>query len=136
MGIARNLKDEIEEMNNSPYLRLLGIKVVELAEGYARLVVVIEERMNSRFGALHGGVLSALADSAVAIALFTMIQPGKKAVTVELNINYFRPVKGKQVVAEAKIVHKGHAIAVGDVDVEDEDGSLVAKSRATYMIVT
>ncbi|MFC2035512.1 PaaI family thioesterase [Chloroflexota bacterium] len=136
MSITRNLKDEIEEMNNSPYLQLLGIKVVELAEGYARLVIAVEERMNSRFGALHGGVLSALADSAVAIALFTMIQPGKKAVTVELNINYFRPVKGKQVVAEANIVHKGNAIAVGDVSIEDEGGSLVAKSRATYMIVT
>ncbi|MFC2022260.1 PaaI family thioesterase, partial [Chloroflexota bacterium] len=74
--------------------------------------------------------------SAVAMALFTMIQPSEKPLTVELNINYLRPVKGKQIVAEAYIVNKGRTIAVGDVNINDEDGRLVAKSRATYMIVT
>ena len=123
------------EMNRAPYFQLLGIKVVELAEGYARLTVPVIERMNSVLGALHGGVLSSLADSAVAMALFTMIEPREKPVTVELNINYLRPVQGDEAIAEARIVSRGRTIAVGDVDITDKSGRLVAKSRATYVVV-
>ena len=122
-------------MNKAPYLQLLGVRVVELAEGYARLAVTVEERMNSFLGALHGGVLSSLADTAVAMALFTLIEPDQKPVTVELNINYLRPVQGDQAIAEARIVSKGRKIAVGDVDITDETGQLVAKSRATYIVI-
>ena len=123
------------EMNRAPYFQLLGMKVAELAEGYARLTVPVIERMNSILGALHGGVLSSLADSAVAMALFTMIETGEKPVTVELNINYLRPVQGDEAIAEARIVSRGRTIAVGDVDITDKSGRLVAKSRATYVVV-
>ncbi|MFC2035769.1 PaaI family thioesterase [Chloroflexota bacterium] len=134
--MTRNLKIEMAEMNKVPYLELLGIRVVKLVKGSARLVVAVDDRMQSKFGVLHGGVLSSLADAAVGIALFTMTQRGEKPVTVELNINYLRPIKGKQIAAEAHIVHKGHTIAVGDVNVTDDDGLLIAKSRATYMVVS
>ena len=126
---------EIADMNNAPYFRLLDMKVVELDEGYARLTAPVEERMNSRLGALHGGVLSSLADSAVAMALFTLIQPDEKPVTVELNINYLKPPKGDQVIAEARITSRGRTLAVGDVTITDKMGRLIAMSRATYMIV-
>ena len=135
MSKTRNWEAEMAEMNSAPYLQLLGMKVVELAEGYARLIIPVDGRMNSRLGGIHGGVLSSIADSAVAMALFTLIKPGEKPLTVELNINYLRPVQGKQIVAEAYIVNKGRTIAVGDVNVNDEDGRLVANSRATYIIV-
>jgi acyl-CoA thioesterase len=126
---------EIKRMNNAPYFRLLGMKVVELAEEYARLTAPVEERMNSILGGLHGGVLSSLADSAVAMALLTVIPPGEKPVTVELNINYLRPPKEDQVIAEARIISRGRTLAVSDVDITDKAGRLIARSRATYMIV-
>ena len=123
-------------MNSAPYFQLLGMKVVELAEGYARLTAPVEERMNSLLGGLHGGVLSSLADSAVAMALFATTKPDEKPLTVELNVNYLRPIQGDEVSAEARIVSRGRTIAVGDVDITDKAGRLVAKSRATYIIVT
>ena len=135
MSQAKDWETEKARMNKAPYFQLLGMKVVELAEGYARLIVPVEERMNSILGGLHGGVLSSLSDSAVAMALFTIIEPDDKPVTVELNINYLRPVQGDQAIAEAHIVKRGRTIAVGDVDITDKSGRLIAKSRATYMIV-
>ena len=122
-------------MNEAPYFRLLGMEVVELAEGYARIIVPVEEKLNSLLGVLHGGVLSSLADSAVAMALSTIIEPDEKPVTVEININYLGLVQGDQAIAEARIISRGRTIAVGDVDITDKSGHLVAKSRATYMIV-
>ena len=135
MSQAKDWEIEKVRMNKAPYFQLLGMKVVELTEGYACLIVPVEERMNSILGSLHGGVLSSLSDSAVAMALFTIIEPDDKPVTVELNINYLRPVQGDQAIAEARIVNRGRTIAVGDVDITDKSGRLIAKSRATYMIV-
>jgi uncharacterized protein (TIGR00369 family) len=135
MNQAKDWEIEKERMNRAPYFQLLGMKVAELDEGYARLVVPIEKRMDSILGGLHGGVLSSLSDSAVAMALFTMIKPGQKPVTVELNINYLKSIQGNQAIAEAHIVSLGRTIAVGDVDITDGSGRLICKSRATYMII-
>ncbi len=134
MNSAADWQDKMAVMNRAPYFRLLGMEVVELAEGYARIIVPVEDKLNSMLGVLHGGVLSSLADSAVAMALRTVIQPDEKPLTVEMNINYLGPVQGEQVTAEARIISRGRTIAVGDVDIKDGAGRLVARSRATYMI--
>ena len=136
MSQGRDWGAEMARMNQAPYFQLLGMEVVELAEGYARMIVPVKDSMNSILGGLHGGVLSSLSDSAVAMALFTMIGPGDKPVTVELNINYLKPVRDGQLTAEAHIVSRGRTIAVGDVDITDNHDRLIARSRATYMIVS
>lgn len=135
MSQIRDWEAEKEKLNKESFFQLLGIRVIELTEGYARLNVKVDNRMNSRLGVPHGGVLSSLADSAVAMALFTMVKPDEKPVTVELNINYLRPMQGNQAIAEARIMSKGRTIAVGDVDITDKAGNLIAKSRVTFMIV-
>jgi len=135
MSQAKDWETEMAIMNEAPYFRLLGMELVEMAEGYARLILPAKEKLNSYLGALHGGVLSSLADSAVAMALRTIIEPTEKPVTIEMNINYLGLVQGDQAIAEARIISRGRTIAVGDVDITDKSGHLVAKSRATYMIV-
>ena len=132
MSQARDWEAEKAQFNEVPYWNILGIKVEEMAEGYARVAVPIEPRMNNKEGALHGGVLSALSDTAVGVAMYTVIEPGERPVTVELNINYLKPVESDQAIAEARIVSRGRTIAVGDVDVTDKSGRLIAKSRVTY----
>jgi uncharacterized protein (TIGR00369 family) len=51
-----------------------------------------------------------------------------------MKINFLKPLKGGEIVAEAKIVHRGTMTAIGDVEVRDEDKNLVAKGLATYAI--
>ncbi len=136
MSQGRDWVADMAWMNEAPYFQLLGMEVVELAEGYARMIVPVNDSMNSALGTLHGGVLSSLSDSAVAMALFTVIGPGDKPVTVELNINYLRPAGDSQLTATARIVSRGRTIAVGDVDITDDLDRLIAKSRATFMVVS
>lgn len=135
MSEARDWSAEMARMNRAPFFRLLGMEVAELAGGYARLTVPPDPRLNSILGALHGGVLSSLCDSAVAMALFTVIEPDARPVTLELNINYLRPVLGSPISAEARILSRGRTIAVGDVEITDGPGRLIARSRATYMVL-
>ncbi len=121
--------------NKAPYHQLIGLKVVDLSEGFARLTIPVDRRLNNRLGHLHGGILTSMADAAAGEALLTMIEHGERPTTVELNINYLSPVHDGQLVAEAQIVSRGRTIAVADVDISDETGRLVAKSRATYMVI-
>jgi len=71
----------------------------------------------------------------VAIALLGMIDRSETLLTVEMKINYLKSVKEGDIIAEAKVVHKGKRTALGDVEVRNSDGELVAKGLATYMII-
>jgi uncharacterized protein (TIGR00369 family) len=51
-----------------------------------------------------------------------------------MKINFLKPLKGGEIVAEAKIVHRGTMTAIGDVEVRDEQDTLLAKGLATYAI--
>jgi uncharacterized protein (TIGR00369 family) len=126
--------------DNDPLCLLLGIRVADLSEGYARLALQVRgELLNLGDEILHGGVLSTMVDLAAAVALHTILDPwdpyAAGQATVEMNINFIRAVTGGEVFAEGRILRKGRSIAVGDVDVRDEKGELVAKGRATYMIL-
>jgi uncharacterized protein (TIGR00369 family) len=84
-------------------------------------------------GYIHGGAITALCDTAVAIAIFTMIGEDEKIVTVELKVNFLAPADG-DVRATARILHKGRRTAVGEVDVTTAAGALAAKALVTYYI--
>ena len=55
-------------------------------------------------------------------------------VVFKMKINYLKPFTGGEIIAEAEIVHKGTMTAIGDVDVRDGKGNLIAKGLATYAI--
>ena len=56
--------------------------------------------------------------------------------TIEMKINYIRAFDDGEIIAEAKIVHKGKTTAVGEVEVRDDKSRLVATASATYLILT
>jgi uncharacterized protein (TIGR00369 family) len=125
----------IREINGCPYYRLLGMRVVAMGDGYARLEMPVEEKLLQIYGGVHGGATASLADSAVAVALISASSPEEKAFTVELKLNYLAPVSRGQLIAEARLFHRGRTIAAGDVEVRSDGGRLVAKGIATYMPV-
>ena len=84
---------------------------------------------------MHGGILATLADIAVVSSVLTTCRRGEQMRgTCELNISYLRPAVGKLVRVESNVIKKGRALAVGDVDLTNEDGGLIAKARVTYAI--
>lgn len=125
----------IEEINSSPFYRLLGIEVVEMGDGWARLVMPVQEKLLQLYGTLHGGATASLADSAVAVALISASAEDEKAFTVELKLNFLASVKEGVLTAEARLFHRGKRVAAGDVEVRNEAGRLIAKGIATYMPV-
>lgn len=125
----------IQEINGCPYYQLLGMRVEVMGEGYARLVMPVQEKLLQIYGGVHGGATASLADSAVAVALISTNAPDEKAFTVELKLNYLAPVSQGRLTAEARLFHRGRTIAAGEVDVRNDHGQLIAKGIATYMPV-
>jgi len=70
----------------------------------------------------------------VGMALVGLIDKDENISTLEMKINYLKPLIAGDIIAEAKIVHRGTMTAIGDVDVRDEKGNLIAKGLATYAI--
>ncbi len=79
--------------------------------------------------------MASLADSAAAWAIFGSDNLQGNPVTVEMKINFLKPVTAGRIVAEAKNVLEGSRIFVTDVDVKDGQGNLIAKSIVTYYLL-
>lgn len=117
-----------------PFWKVLGIEVTEMDEGYARLVMPFDEKLTQPYGLVHGGALFALADSAAAVAIGSVVEPVKKFVTIEMKINFLLPVKDGIMEAAAKIIKKGKRIIPVDIDITNNE-TLVARAIATYIIL-
>ena len=120
--------------SNSPYYRLLGMEVTHIKERECRMQMPFKEDLTHPYGIVHGGAIASLADSAVAMALISLVEQKDRIATIEFKINFFAPVSKGDLEAHAKIIHKGFKTAVGDVEVKNEEGKLVAKVMATYSI--
>ena len=124
-----------DHANQVPMYKLIGMEVVEVRAGYARFRLPFREELTQPMGVMHGGAFAAVADSAVAIALWGLVGADKAFTTIEMKINFIAPVASGEVIAEGHIVHCGRRTAIGDVTLRDQDGRLVGKCLATYMIL-
>ena len=117
----------------------LGIEVVDVREGWARLKIRVRDDLRNAPGApVHGGVYAALVDAAVGCALSTVHEGSTGGVgqtTLDLNVTYLAAARGAEIYAEGTLLKRGRTIAFGDVRVTDADGTPVAVGRATYMIL-
>ena len=118
----------------NPFWALLGMELMEIKKGWSRVRLPIGDKLTNAIGRVHGGAIFSSADSAVGMALVGLINRDENISTLEMKINFLKPVKSGEIIAEAKIVHKGSQTAIGDVDVRDEKNYLVAKGLATYAI--
>jgi uncharacterized protein (TIGR00369 family) len=135
MGKVKYLEQVRKVANSSLYHRLLGIEATEIREGESRIQMLFKQELTHPYGIVHGGAIASLADSAVAMALISLVEPKDRITTIEFKINFFVPVSKGELKAHAKIIHKGSKTAVGDVEVINEEGKLVAKVIATYSIM-
>src|SRR5512139_978935 len=120
------------------FWRHLGIEVEDAKEGWVRLRVAVRDELCNAAGApVHGGVYSALVDTAVGGALSTLHDASAGGVgqtTLDLNVSFLSGVSEGAVFAEGRILRRGRTIAFGEATITDHAGTVVAVGRATYMI--
>jgi uncharacterized protein (TIGR00369 family) len=122
-------------LSRHQFNHLLGLELVRThRDGLTIQVKLRDELMNSA-GSLHGGVTASVADAAVGSALMYHCGRERRFTTVELKVNYFRPVTEGRLVARSRLLRVGSNIAVGQVDLSDAKRRSVGVAIVTYMFI-
>ena len=117
----------------APIGKLLGLTITSRGAGRATVEFKASGRYANPMGTLHGGVLCDLADAAMGVAYLSTLAEGETATTIELKINFLRPVWNAKLRAEARVVRAGKVVGLIECDILDERQRLVARASSTCM---
>ena len=119
-----------------PNCSLLGLRFVDVAEGSVTLAMPASLWFCTGFGTFYGGVVTAFADTAINSAVTTTLPPGTSFGTLDLKVNFLRPVTpdSRELVARATVEQRGRTIAVTTCRVDDADGKRVAMATGSAMV--
>ena len=120
-----------ERFRDHPVSRFLDYHIAELAAGRCVMTLEFRPEFDNSTGAVHGGILAMLADTAIACALGTLFEDMNFA-TANLNIHFLRKAD-TAVTATAQIIKTGGKVCVGTCDVHDPKGELVATVIADFV---
>jgi uncharacterized protein (TIGR00369 family) len=119
-------------LKESRATKLMGFALDHVEPGRAVLRLDVRPRHKQLHGVVHGGILAAMADTAAAIAAYTVLPKGTTLATVELSINYLEPVPEGRVKAEARVLRVGRNFVVAECEIRIQNGSLAAKALLTF----
>jgi len=126
------LKKRIESV---PFIRLLGLKLFPADGDRFEMRMKVLPKLSNYMGGVHGGAITSLIDMAVYSNILLRVPEGMTLTTTEVKVNFFRPVTKGILVAKVKIIHSGKRTAVGEAEIEDGEGRLIAKGTAGHLIV-
>lgn len=134
-GVVERLVELFEE--HIPFNRWLGMRIDRVDEQVAVLRIPFRDELvgDPVRPAMHGGVLSTLADTAGGLAVFARVAgEGGRASTVDLRIDYLRPAALEDLVCEARVLRLGNRVAVTRMTVVQGDRT-VAEAHGVYNLV-
>lgn len=120
-------KKNMEEIKG--FIEANNYNILKAEKNYCKMEGIITKTSINHLNIAHGGYIFGLADTAAGIAAMT---EGKNVVTIDSNINYFKPAKGNKIIATAKILKSGKTISVYEVLINNEQEELIAKATITY----
>ena len=119
----------------APFEEYLGIRIEEAVEGRALLTMPFKVKLAQGEGLMHGGAVTALADTAVAVAIKSLLREESNFVTTELSLTFHAPVRGGTVRAEAGVERRDERTFMGTAELFDEKGVKVATFHSTFKLV-
>ncbi len=116
-----------------PVAKLVGFAMTEVEPGRAVFEMDAGPQHSSPLGTVHGGIVCDLVDAAMGCSHASLLEEGETFTTLELKINFVKPVWRGHLVAEGKVIKSGRTIGLVEGRVTDESGSLVAYATSTCM---
>jgi uncharacterized protein (TIGR00369 family) len=124
-----------EELPRPPIYHLTGVCLTEIAEGEATVELPCSKWLSTSAGTIQGGFTAMLAETAMGAAAFSTVQAGTAVASLDLKVNYLRPVfpDGEPIVARARMIHRGRTLAVTTVEITNAEGKQVALATGSSM---
>jgi uncharacterized protein (TIGR00369 family) len=136
-GLQTLLAMKSGDLPPPPIAELIGFDLVEVEEGRAVFALDPAQRHYNPLGTVHGGIAATLLDSAMGCAVHTTVPEDAGYTTLELKVNYVRPITESTggIVATGSVLHRGRTVATAEGRLEDEDGRLLAHATCTCLIM-
>lgn len=116
-----------------PYADLIGLKIDEIKNGHSKCSLESEEKLFNPHKVIHGAALYALADTGMGAALYPSLNEGEICATIEIKINYYKPVKSGIITCITDVINRGKSVANLESSIYSGD-TLVAKANGNYSI--
>jgi len=134
-----NYLDKIKKDGRAanPFFCQMGIDVVSVEAGRAVLKMQVRPDMHNGVGWLQGGMLVALADEAMALAIYSQLSDGEGIATISESTSFIKGVRDGDVYAEARVIRKGRRVAFCEGEVRAGDGSekaLLTRTSAAFAV--
>jgi 1,4-dihydroxy-2-naphthoyl-CoA hydrolase len=134
-GVDTELTAFAHEM--MPFTAVFGMEPLEVSPEVVRARVAWDPSRCTIAGALHGGLLMALADSSGAWCAFLNLPEGASGTTtIESKTNFLRAVRSGHVEATSRPLHAGRTVIVVDTELRDDDGRLVARVTQSQAVLS
>lgn len=121
------------ELPPPPVARLIGFNLISVTPGEVVIEFEADDRHANPMGTLHGGILCDIADAAMGIAYASTLGDGETFTTLELKINFLKPVWTGRLLARGRVVKGGRTVGLVECDVTDEGERLVARASSTCL---
>ena len=131
------MRQFVDGVFSPPVFRLMGIRGVRLADGEATVAMPASAWLANAMGVVYGGAIALLADAAITVAVATIIPAATAFSALDMKVNYLRPVfpSDGELVATARLVHRGRTIAVASGEIVSESGKVAAVVSGSVLIL-
>jgi uncharacterized protein (TIGR00369 family) len=119
----------------NPFFCLTGIDIVSAEPGKAVLTMPVRPDMHNGVGWLQGGMLVAIADEAMALALYPLLEKNEGIATIAESTSFIKGIRKGTILAEARVIKKGRRVAFLEAEVWEDDGEKTVLSRTTASFV-
>jgi uncharacterized protein (TIGR00369 family) len=116
-----------------PIGRLIGFDLISVKSGEAVIELQATEVHANPMGTLHGGVLCDIADATMGIAYSSNLDDGESFTTLELKINFLKPIWRARLIATGRVLKQGRTVGLVECDITDDKGNLVAHATSTCL---
>ncbi|MFA5221021.1 MAG: PaaI family thioesterase [Methanoregula sp.] len=130
--------DNIEKYGReaNPFFCQMGIDVVQYEAGKAVLSMTVRPDMLNGVGWLQGGMLVALADEAMALALYPLLAKNEGIATISESTSFIKGVREGTIIAEGRVTRKGRRVAFveGDICMNDDKKTILSRTTAAFAV--
>ncbi|MGH2726992.1 MAG: PaaI family thioesterase [Actinomycetota bacterium] len=124
-----------KRFGSSKFAQWMGISLVSLGDGASEIRLDLEPHHFNPGGIVHGGVIATVIDGCIGLALRSRLGMDKDHVTIDLNVQYISAARAGALVGRGRAVRVGDRVSHGEAELLTEQGRLVAKGSATFLVI-